>query len=246
MARFIRASYAPYAAGCRSLTSGPRLNKQLTILDASSWTAASSFVSRFRTFGSVSEQKSPMEANLIRLLRSQIQYQLEYAPRDPPETEIGVFEVTDKPGEEVITLTAKHGENEEIRIEATMFDCCVIVPLTGEGPSRGEERRHLSLRVHIAKGDGSYPLTVICSSWPEYLDVQRFFVASDLEQQRVKPYMGRYFKALDRKLQKSFYDFLEERGINCELSFLLHAYMKNKQKIAFTQWLGKAQSFVEQ
>lgn len=176
---------------------------------------------RIRTYGLM---KSPMEANLLRILRNQIQNHTEYAPLYQvavsgqihlllfrsssicmklicvfficivqPATELGAFQVTYKPREQLIELTGKYGQNEDIRIQTTTFDCCVIVPLTGEGPSRGEERHHLSLRIHITKGDGSKPLEVICSSWPDFLEVQKFWVASDRQDQLVKPYIGRYF-----------------------------------------------------
>uniref|UniRef100_A0A7N0U869 Uncharacterized protein n=1 Tax=Kalanchoe fedtschenkoi TaxID=63787 RepID=A0A7N0U869_KALFE len=197
MARFIRAlqrsanqaltSSSPCAAGSGRLASGAQLGVR-------SWTAPSSFPSRVRTYGNaVAERMSPMEANLLRRIVKQREHLMDSASRFPLPTEIGAFDVMDNPGEQQITLTRKYGENEDIRIEASTFDCCVAVPLTGLGPLKGEERYHITLRIHITKGEGSNPLKIICSSWPEFLEFQRLLVESEQQHRVVKPYIGRYF-----------------------------------------------------
>jgi complement component 1 Q subcomponent-binding protein len=50
---------------------------------------------------------------------------------------------------------------------------------------------------------------------------------------------------LNKELQKRLREYLEARGVNDELSFFLHDYMLNKDRIELIQWLGKVKSFVE-
>lgn len=59
----------------------------------------------------------------------------------------------DRPGNQWITLRGKFGENETIKIEATMFDGSVVVQKSGDDSTAEDVRLHISLLVDVSKGE---------------------------------------------------------------------------------------------
>ncbi|KAK9280710.1 hypothetical protein L1049_014408 [Liquidambar formosana] len=205
--------------------------------------AISSFLPQTRTYSSETP-KSPFESNIIRILRTEIQYQSEYAPPHQPVQKFSSFTVIDRPGEQWITLRGKFGDNEDLKIEVTMFDGCVLVPKPGDDNTGDDARLHISLLVDISKGEGCETLEFVCSAWPDCLEIQKVYI---LRRDGIlaRPYMGPDFKALDDKLQNALCGFLKARGVNDELSVFLHQYIFNKDRTELIRWLGTVKSFVE-
>lgn len=188
--------------------------------------------------------KSPFESNILRILRNEIEYQAEYAPPHQPVKEFKSFIVEERPGEQVVTLKGKFGDNEDIKIEATMFDGFEHVPAYGDDSSGVNVRLHLSLIVDISKGEGGNELEFVCSAWPDSLDVQKVFMLKR-GKMSTRPYLGPDFRNLKPKIQEKFYEYLDARGVNNELSAFLHEYMMNKDRIELLRWMDRLKSFVE-
>ncbi|XP_058203371.1 uncharacterized protein At2g39795, mitochondrial-like [Rhododendron vialii] len=187
-------------------------------------------------------RKSPFESNILRILRNEIQYQSDYAPPHQSAMEFNAFVVEDRPSEQWITLRGKFGENETIKIEATMFDGSVVVPKSGDDGTAEDVRLHISLLVDISKG-GECDLEFVCSSWPDHIEIQKVYIYRR-DGSLKWPYMGPNFWDLDKKLQSALLDFLKARGVNNDLSVFLHEFMTNKDRTELIRWLAKIMSFV--
>ncbi|XP_057736130.1 uncharacterized protein At2g39795, mitochondrial-like [Arachis stenosperma] len=184
------------------------------------------------------------EGNMLRLLRREIQYELQSSPPNQATTsKFDSFVVDGRPGERWITLKRQYA-NEDIKVEATMFDGVAPAPTTSGGVANAdEEQMHITVIVSISKGNSSY-LEIMCSAWPDSIEINRLVTRSD-ENMSDNPYSGPEFKELDDELQDRLYDFLEVRGINDELAVFLHGYMKGKDKTEFIKWMERIKSFIE-
>ncbi|KAK7260931.1 hypothetical protein RIF29_27232 [Crotalaria pallida] len=196
-----------------------------------------------RAYVAESVPKSPFDSNIIRILRNEIEYQSEFAPPNQP-TKFNSFTVEERPGEQVITMRGKFGDKEDINIEATMFDGYEHVPVLEDDRSGVSLRLHLSLIVDISKGESGNELEFVCSSWPDSLDVEKVYILRR-GQMPARPYLGPNFRNLNAKIQEKFRKYLDERGVNNELSAFLHDYIMNKDRIELFRWMGSLKSFVE-
>ncbi|KAK4350216.1 hypothetical protein RND71_029529 [Anisodus tanguticus] len=133
-----------------------------------------------------------------------------------PITEFDSFLIVERPGEQWIKLNKKFAENEEIRVEVTMFDASVPVK------KDSVEIRKVYMRGQ--KGIVDQPYVGPAFNSTDSLTCLSFSTC---------------------ELQNSLYDFLETRGINDGLCVFLHQYMKNKDKLEFIRWMEKAKSFIE-
>ncbi|XP_059299339.1 uncharacterized protein At2g39795, mitochondrial [Lycium ferocissimum] len=208
-------------------------------------TSGRSLLSQFwRSNASQAIQKSPFESNILRILRNEIQYQLDYAPPHPPATKFNTFMVEDRPGEQWITLRRKFGKDEHIKIEATMIDGAITVPKASDENLGEDVRLHISVLVDIWKGEGSEFLEFVCSSWPNSLEIQKAYVLRS-DGSQAQTYMGPNIKDLNSGFRDGLNEFLKARGINDELSAFLHEFMMNKDRTEAIGWLRKIQSFIE-
>lgn len=190
-------------------------------------------------------RKSAFQDNILRLLRNEIQYELESSPPKQPVVKFKSFEVDERLGEQWIRLKKTFGDNEEIKVDSTMFDGSVPAPKSGSGvDTAGDVNLHITFTVDISKGQGDAVLQFVCSAWPDTIEILKVFVRGR-DQTLVQPYTGPEFKELDDELQESLYEFLETRGISDELAVFLHGYIRNKDKTELVRWLGIVKSFVE-
>ncbi|XP_044486496.1 uncharacterized protein At2g39795, mitochondrial-like isoform X3 [Mangifera indica] len=213
-----------------------RQNKALFILNLNptSQTTIRNYISEMR--------KSAIEGNILRLLRSEIQYELERSPPKQPIAKFNSFTVDEQSGDQWIRLNRRFGENEDIKVEATMFDGCI--PFSKDGVAAGEDvKLHISLIVNISKGDGDV-LEFMCSAWPDTIEITKLFIRDD-NKMSAQPYVGPEFKELDDELQDSLYTYLEERGIDEQLAIFLHEYIRNKEKTEFIGWMQSVKSYIE-
>ncbi|KAL6212988.1 hypothetical protein ACLB2K_018203 [Fragaria x ananassa] len=187
---------------------------------------------------------SPLSSSILRILRTEIEYQSDSAPPHQPPTKFNSFVVEDRPGEQWITMRGKFGDSEDIKIEVTMFDGYESVPKTGDDSSGEDLRLHISVLVDISKGDGSNDLEFLCSAWPDRLEIQKVYVLRR-GGMPAKPYLGPDFRDVNEEIQKKLCGYLEARGVNDELSLFLHQYMMNKDRIELIRWLGNLKLAVE-
>ncbi|KAK4267630.1 hypothetical protein QN277_024383 [Acacia crassicarpa] len=199
-----------------------------------------------RTYSYVSEmRKSAFEGNILRYLRNEIQYELEHSPPKQPVTKFGSFMVDDRPGEQWIRLKSKFGD-EDIKVEVSSFDGAIPIPNSGDAAKEEDMQLHITFIVNISKGeDGGSVVEIMCSAWPDTIEIKRLFIRASDNSKLTQPYAGPQFKELDDALQDSLYEFLEARGINDELAVFLHEYMKNKNKMELIRWMGLVKSFIE-
>lgn len=189
-------------------------------------------------------RKSAFEGNILRLIRNEIQYELDRSSPFQPTSEFNAFKVDERPGEQWINLSKKFGENEEIKVEVTMFDGSLPIKKAGDIATEDDVQLHITIIVDIFKGEDNDVLEFVCSAWPNGIEIRNVFTRGH-NRIKIQPYMGPGFKELDDELQDSLYDFLEARGINDELAEYLHQYMKNKDKTEYIRWMETLKSIVE-
>ncbi|KAL6559773.1 hypothetical protein OROGR_004890 [Orobanche gracilis] len=158
-----------------------------------------------------------------------------------PIPEFSSFKVDERPGEQWIRLSRKFGENEEIKVEVTMFDGCLP---TKKNDDSEDVMLHITLIVDIFKGKDSKILEFVCSAWPDSIEICKVFTRGH-GRLRDQPYMGPAFKELDDELQETLYDFLEARGVDDKLAEFLHQHMRNKDKNEYLHWMENVKSFIQ-
>ncbi|KAF8700692.1 hypothetical protein HU200_034041 [Digitaria exilis] len=199
--------------------------------------------------------RSPLDDRLHRLLRSEITYLAERRPPYPPPRSFKSFAVEDRPGEQWVRLRSRAGDDEEVKVEATMFDGAAE-PIPEDAPlfrrveslERGP-RLHLSLIVEVTRADRVPGF--ICSAWPDELAVRHVLTlragggggagASSDGGGRG----GRNFEKLGAEEREAVTKFLEERQVDGELAEFLHDYMANKEKMELLRWLKTIETFVD-
>ncbi|KAL7099621.1 hypothetical protein ACP275_09G096100 [Erythranthe tilingii] len=187
-------------------------------------------------------RKSAFEGNMLRLIRSEIQYELDHSPPSEPIPEFNTFKVDELPGQQWIRLTKKFRQSEDIKIEVTMFDGAFPMKKDDDNPEN--MKPHITFIVDVFKGEGTDILEFICSAWPDSIEIRNVFTRG---HNRISDYhyMGPGFKELDDELQTSLYDYLETRGVDDKLAEFLHRYMINKDKNEYLRWMEKMKSFIE-
>uniref|UniRef100_A0A1J3GN01 Uncharacterized protein, mitochondrial n=1 Tax=Noccaea caerulescens TaxID=107243 RepID=A0A1J3GN01_NOCCA len=238
----ISPSHSPFLPS-RTLISSGRCKSLLTAPQSRDITTLPSVLPSRRSYAAIAAAYSPFRSSILRIIRNEIEYQSEYAPPHQPATEFKSFSVEDCPGEQCIVMKGKFGEEESIKMEATMFDGYMSVPKTGLDASGRDVRLHISLLVDISKNDGSEDIEFLCSVWPNRIEIQKLYM---LRGNKItgQPYMGRNFGSLKYEFQTAIQEFLRVRGIDGELCFFLHEYMMNKDRIELIQWLRKLNSFI--
>ncbi|CAH2067955.1 unnamed protein product [Thlaspi arvense] len=188
-------------------------------------------------------QKSAFQGNICRLIRNEIDYELDHSPPLQPPSSFGPFTVDERPGEQWISLKRKFGEKEDIKIEATMFDRSV--PTSKSTGTEPEFMLHITFIVNISKGGAGETLEFMCSAWPDNIEISKLCIRKG-NKTSPSSYGGPEFEELDDELQDALYQFLDERGISDELAVFLHRYMKNKGKYEYVRWMESVKSYVEQ
>ncbi|KAL1198614.1 hypothetical protein V5N11_011263 [Cardamine amara subsp. amara] len=187
-------------------------------------------------------QKSAFEGNILRLIRNEIEYELDHSPPLQLPSSFGPFTVDERPGEQWISLKRQFGEKEDIKIEATMFDRSV--PSSKSTSTEPEYVLHITFIVNISKAGAGEAFEIMCSAWPDTIEISKLCVRKGIKSSP-SSYNGPEFEELDDELQDALYQFLEQRGISDELAVFLHQYMKNKDKGEYVRWMDSVKSYVE-
>lgn len=186
---------------------------------------------------------SSFEGNLVRLLQSEIEYEIDSnPPAQIPDDEIP-FIVKDNPGEQWIVLHRKYGK-ENIKVEATMLD---LGPAdSNEDLGEDDIPCKICLAVTISKDEATKSMMIGCSAYPDEITVDRVAIMeAEPSTYQLTYYGGPGFEHMKENLQEAFQEFLQERGIDDNLSNFLYEYMINKSKKEYLNWLRSLQSFVE-
>lgn len=198
-------------------------------------------------------RRSAFLDRLLRSLRSEISScRPEPAPPLPPSA--APFTVDDRPGEQWIRLRRAFsaaegggGEEEEVRVDATMVDGAVAPTRSGAvADGGGPPRMHISVHVEVSKTTRpDMALHFECSAWPEEMDVERVYPVRRGAPAPEQQYMGRQFRELDEEMQGAVRDYLEQRGVNDELAEFLHSYMENKEQTELVRWLRNVECYLK-
>ncbi|KAL4559309.1 hypothetical protein LXL04_031447 [Taraxacum kok-saghyz] len=188
-------------------------------------------------------RKLAFEDGIRRLIRNDIQYELDRSPRTQLVPKFKSFAIDERPGEQWIRLNTKFGDDEDIKVEVTMFR--VSTPPTKEGSitTQNDLELYISMVIDIVKGEENGILQFLCNIWPESVEIEKVFMRNQ-DGMAGKPYLGPPFNDLDDELQTSLYDFLETRGINDELAVFLHKCMQHKSKNEYIRWMETLESYV--
>ncbi|CAM0944868.1 unnamed protein product [Alopecurus aequalis] len=196
-------------------------------------------------------RRSAFLDRLLRSLRSEISScRAEPAPPLPPSAI--QFTLHDRPGEQWVRLrrtfsASEGGDEEEVKVDATMVDGAVAPTRSGAGAEDGgSPRMHISVHVEVSKlARPDLALSFDCSAWPEEMDVERVFPVRRSGPTPEQQYMGRQFRELDEEMQSAMRDYLEERGVDDELAAFLHMYMENKEQTELVRWLKNVECYVK-
>lgn len=103
--------------------------------------------------------------------------------------EFNSFVIDERRGEQWIRLKKKFGENEEIKIDVTMFDASYPVKKPEGVPTGDDVQLHLSLFISVFKGEGNDILKIVCSAWPDSIEISRVYTCKH-NQTINQPYVG--------------------------------------------------------
>lgn len=112
-----------------------------------------------------------------------------------PVTKFGSFTVDDRPGEQWVSLIRKF-EDEDIKIEATMFDGAVSTSTAGAPApvvERDDVQLHISMIVNVSKEGSGIILQIICSAWPDEIEIDKVSIRKQ-EIVLANPYDSPIFK----------------------------------------------------
>ncbi|KFK43828.1 hypothetical protein AALP_AA1G179000, partial [Arabis alpina] len=104
---------------------------------------------------------------------------------------------------------------------------------------------HITFIVNISKGGDGETLEIMCSAWPDTIQISNFFIRKS-SKSSPNAFIGPQFEQMEDELQDLLYRFLEERGISDDLAVFLHQYMENKAKAEYIRWMETIKSYVEQ
>lgn len=107
--------------------------------------------------------------------------------------EYNSFVIDGRQGEQWISLKNKFGVNEEIKIDATMFDASYPIKKHKGVATEDDVQLHLSLFIDVFKGEGNDILRIVCSAWPDSIEIKRIYTYKR-NQNADQPYAGPEFK----------------------------------------------------
>ncbi|KAM7254180.1 hypothetical protein ACFE04_031862 [Oxalis oulophora] len=173
-------------------------------------------------------RKSAFEGNILRLLRNEIQYELESSP----PKQVVLLIVIGSIQEIVFSNCGYIGE-----YILMISDHCAVYGIESPPSKYG------NFTITDRPGESWIRLTGKYA-WPDTLEITKLFIRKQ-DKMPAQPYVGPEFNEMDDEMQDSLYNFLEERGINDDLAVFLHAYMKNKDKTEFINWMGTVKTYIE-
>jgi complement component 1 Q subcomponent-binding protein len=156
------------------------------------------------------------------------------------------FRIEDKPGNQNVTLTRDYN-GEHIKVVVSMpslvSDENDDDDDDDEGPSNESS---IPLVVTVTKKSG-LTLEFSCMAFPDEIAIDALSVkhpGDSLEDQLANE--GPDFEDLDENLKKTFYKFLEIRGVKASTTNFLHEYMTRKVNREYFLWLKNVKEFMEQ
>ncbi|CAA7028996.1 unnamed protein product [Microthlaspi erraticum] len=207
------------------------------------------FVSRELLYSTAIDRMSS-EQSLLRVIESEIKSARETGDRDlDEETAPGSFpfKIEDNPGRQSVTLTRDYkGEHIKVVVSMPSLDADedeVDEDDDDDGASNGSS---IPLVVTVTKKSG-VSLEFSCMAFPDEIAIDALSVSqpgNTLEDQLANE--GPDFEDLDENLKKTFYKYLEIRGVKASTTNFLHEYMMRKEKREYLLWLKNVKKFMEE
>ncbi|CAH8265348.1 unnamed protein product [Arabidopsis lyrata] len=206
------------------------------------------FVSRGFNYSTAIDRMSS-EQSLIRVIDSEINSasQTDNIDLDEEITPGSFpFRIEDNPGHQNVTLTRDYN-GEHIKVVVSMpslvSDENDDDADDDEGPSNESS---IPLVVTVTKKSG-LSLEFSCMAFPDEIAIDALSVkhpGDSLEDQMANE--GPDFEDLDENLKKTFYKFLEIRGVKASTTNFLHEYMMRKVNREYLLWLKNVKEFMEE
>ncbi|EOA28331.1 hypothetical protein CARUB_v10024532mg [Capsella rubella] len=208
----------------------------------------SPFVSRDFLYSTAIDRMSS-EQTLIRVIDSEINSALQSGDIDVDEEMTPgsfPFKIEDNPGQQNVTLTRDYN-GEHIKVVVSMPSL-----VTDENDDDAEDddgpsnESSIPLVVTITKKSG-LSLEFSCMAFPDEIAIDALSVkqpGDSLEDQMANE--GPDFEDLDENLKKTFYKFLEIRGVKASTTNFLHEYMMRKVNREYLSWLKNVKEFMEE
>ncbi|XP_010517342.1 PREDICTED: uncharacterized protein At2g39795, mitochondrial-like [Camelina sativa] len=242
------------ASKLASVCGGLRVRSIFTVVNRPNLARNPSTLSPFLSRGflySTAIDRMSSEQTLIRVIDSEINSALqsgdinldeEMTPGSFP------FKIEDNPGQQNVTLT-RDFNGEHIKVVVSMPS--LVTDENDEddddddddGPSNESS---IPLVVTITKKSG-LSLEFSCMAFPDEIAIDALSVkqpGDSLEDQMANE--GPDFEDLDDNLKKTFYKFLEIRGVKASTTNFLHEYMMRKVNQEYLLWLKNVKAFMEE
>ena len=164
----------------------------------------------------------------------------------------GVWDIKDVPGSKEVSLSRTF-QKEDIQLIFSTDALEQDFDLE-EGEEEQEDESHqIPLQMIVTKPNHDGSLEISCTATDEgvFVDNVAYFpqrlVADETSQgdwERRGLYGGPKFENLDEELIENFQTFVEERGLDSELSEFIQEYLTFKEEEEYKEWLKNVKDFV--
>ncbi|XP_059305530.1 uncharacterized protein At2g39795, mitochondrial-like [Lycium ferocissimum] len=193
------------------------------------------------------KQQSSFDDILLQIIDSEIKFALDSdfhecvvdTPDDFP------FKVQDISGKKVVVLTRDYGE-ETINIVVDMPNagCENAEDDAVNSEEESEPQPSVPLSVIVSKENGS-SLEFDVRAFPNKISICGISINEPKSSSNQLDYRGPAFSLLNESLQKSFYEYLEVRGLNSSTANFLLEYIISKDTKEYIRWLKNIKNFFE-
>ncbi|MCE2055466.1 hypothetical protein HAX54_042688 [Datura stramonium] len=155
------------------------------------------------------------------------------------------FKVQDKAGKRVIILTRNCGD-ETINIVVDLLNarCENVEGDAVNSEEESEPQPSVPLSVTVSKENG-LSLEFDVRAFPNKISICGISIKEAKSSSNQLDCKGPAFSLVNESLQKSFYEYLEVRGLTGSIANFLLEYVISKDTKEYTRWLKNIKNFVE-
>uniref|UniRef100_A0A1J3HGS5 Uncharacterized protein, mitochondrial n=1 Tax=Noccaea caerulescens TaxID=107243 RepID=A0A1J3HGS5_NOCCA len=158
------------------------------------------------------------------------------------------FRIEDKPGHRAVTLSREyHGEQIKVEVSMPGLDMCDTEDDENEGRDVKQSETSIPLLVTVTKKSG-LSLEFSCTAFSDEIVIDGLSVNNpdNSSSEGQLAYDGPDFQELDENMRKSFYKFLETRGIKASVTDYMYEYMTKKDSREYLRWLNNLKNFIQE
>ncbi|CAN4116044.1 unnamed protein product [Withania somnifera] len=155
------------------------------------------------------------------------------------------FKVQDKAGKSVIVLTRNYGEETiNILVDLPNARCENVEDDAVNSGEENEPQPTVPLSVSVSKENG-LSLEFDVRAFPNKFSLCGISIKEAKSSSNHLDNRGLAFSLLNESLQKSFYEYLEVRGLTGSAANFLLEYVISKDTKEYIRWLKNIKSFIE-